>query len=54
MSEIKTVTLSLRKGDSLMEQLSRQANVNKIFAIIDVRLTKIMEFDASVEVEYQE
>jgi hypothetical protein len=54
MSEIKTVTLSIRAGDSLIEQLSKQARIEQIFAIIDVRLIKIMEFDANIEVQYQE
>jgi len=54
MSQIKTVTLSMRAGDSLIEQLSKQARIEQIFAIIDVRLLKIQEFDANIEVEYQE
>jgi hypothetical protein len=54
MSEIKSVTLSLRAGDSIIEQLSKQAGIEQIFAIIDVRLIKIMQFDANVEVQYQE
>lgn len=37
-----------------MEQLEKQANVKEIFAVIDVKLLKIMEFNATVEVQYQE
>jgi hypothetical protein len=54
MSEIKTVTLSLRAGDSIIEQLSKQAKIEQIFAIIDVRILKIQLFSTVIEVEYQE
>jgi hypothetical protein len=54
MSEIKTITLSLRAGDSIIEQLSKQARIEQIFAIIDMKILKIQEFTAMVEVQYQE
>lgn len=53
---LKSVTLSLKTGDSIIEQLVKQANIKKGFAVrlFDIKLINIQEFNATVEVQYQE